>query len=430
MYIQRDLYLNKLIRKKDDGLVKIITGLRRVGKSYLLFHLFYDYLINNGVSKDNIVTLSLDDDENRKYRDPDELSSFLKSKILNHQEKYYILLDEVQFVISKKEQKGDEPIRLYGILNGLLQKGNVDIYVTGSNSRFLSSDVMTEFRGRGEEIRVYPLTFKEFYSAYKDKNILAAWEEYSRYGGMPYLLSLDDDEDKANYLSNLISMTYIKDVVERNHLKGDVVIDTLFSILSSYIGSLTNPTKLAKAFKSSKIDASDVTISKDINYLTDAFIIQKAERYDVKGKRYISSPYKYYFTDIGLRNSRINYRQQEQNHIMENIIYNELIVRGFDVDVGVVEDNELGDDGKLKHVIREIDFVCNKGSRRYYIQSTYTLPEGTKKEQDEKRSLDLVYDSFKKIIVTQDFAKPWRTEKGYLVINLLDFLLNENSLDL
>lgn len=428
MEIKRDIYLSKLIRKKDNGLIKIITGLRRAGKSYLLFHLFYDYLIQNGINKDNIITLSLDDDENRNYRSPDGLSSFLRSKILKQDESYYILLDEVQFAITEEEKKGNEPIRLYGILNGLLQKGNVDIYMTGSNSKFLSSDIMTEFRGRGEEIRIYPLTFKEFCSAYKDKNVIAAWEEYSRYGGMPYLLNLDNDEDKANYLSNLVNMTYIKDIVERNHLRGNAVLEALFDILSSSIGSLTNPTKLANAFKSNKIAASDITISKDINYLIDAFIIRKVKRYGVKGKRYISSPYKYYFSDIGLRNSRIHFRQQEQTHIMENVIYNELIVRGFDVDIGVVEHAEKGKGGKQKKALREIDFVCNKGSMRYYIQSAYTLQAGSEKEENELKPLDLVGDSFKKIIVTQDFAKPWRTEKGYLIINLLDFLLNENSL--
>ncbi len=429
MIIRRDTYLNKLIRKKDNGLIKVVTGLRRSGKSFLLFRLFYDHLIQSGVDAKNIITLSLDDDENAKYRNPDELSLFLRSSIKSENEKYYILLDEVQLAITKEERKEEEPIRLYGILNGLLRKGNADVYVTGSNSKFLSSDVMTEFRGRGDEVRVYPLTFKEFCSAFKDKDIIKAWEEYSRYGGMPYLLSLDNDEDKMNYLDRLVGMTYIKDVVERYHLRGDIVLDALFNVLSSSIGSLTNPTKLANTFKSHQIPASDITISKDIDYLIDAFIIRKAERYDIKGKRYIDSPYKYYFSDIGLRNSRLHYRQQEQTHIMENILYNELIVRGFDVDVGVINRAEKGTDGKQKNVRREVDFVCNKGSARYYIQSAYTLSEGEKQE-NELKPLDSIDDSFKKIIVTQDFAKPWRTDKGYLVIHLFDFLLNENNMDL
>ena len=428
MVIQRDAYLNKLIRKKNNGLIKVITGLRRCGKSYLLFHQFYDYLIQCGIHPENIIALSLDDDENASLRNPDELSAYLKSSIKSKDESYYVLLDEAQFAITEQEKKGQEPIRLYGILNGLLSKGNVDVYITGSNSKFLSSDVMTEFRGRGDEVKIYPLTFKEFCSAYPDKDVLEAWGEYSRYGGMPYLLSLQNDEDKEDYLDHLVNLTYIKDVVERYHLRGDVVLDALFSILSSSIGSLTNPTKLANTFKSHQIHTSDITISKEIGYLIDAFIISKAERYDIKGKRYIDSPYKYYFSDIGLRNSQLHYRQQEQTHIMENIIYNELVVRGFNVDVGVVERAEKGSDGRQKNLRREVDFVCNKGSDRYYIQSAYTLAD-EEKRKNELKALDSIDDSFRKIIVTQDFAKPWKTDKGYLVIHLFDFLLDENALN-
>lgn len=427
--IKRDLYLNQLINKKENGLIKIITGIRRCGKSYLLFNIFKNYLLDSGIKESNIILLSLDDDQNRKYRNPNKLSEYLYSKITNQTETFYILLDEAQFAISPKEIKKQEPIRLYGILNGLLRLGNVDIYITGSNSRFLSSDIRTEFRGRGDEITIFPLSFAEFYSANLWEDKYEAWSEYIKYGGLPMLLSLKSEVEKDNYLRNLLTNTYLKDVIERNNLKGDTIIDTLVDILSSSIGSLTNPTKLAKAFNSYGIKTTDITLSNYLDYLIDAFMINKAKRYDIKGKKYINSPFKFYFTDIGIRNIRLNFRQQEPSHIMENIIYNELLIRGYNVDVGIVEHTIRNKIGKQQVVHLVVDFVCNKGSNRYYIQSAFSLPDKNKMLQ-ESASLDRINDSFKKVIITQDFIKPWHTEKGYLVINILDFLLNPNALNL
>lgn len=427
--IDRKLYLDQLINKKQNGLIKIITGIRRCGKSFLLFNLFYNHLIKSGVKESNIITLILDDDKNRKYRDPDNLSKYLYSRIKNKEEMYFILLDEVQFAIKNDEIKNNNEIRLYGILNGLLRLDNVDIYITESNSKFLSSDILTEFRGRGDEVRVYPLSFSEYYSSCANKDKLDVWNEYSMFGGMPALILKKTDEEKIKYLKDLINNTYIKDVIERNNIKNNTVIDSLFNILASSIGSLTNPTKLANTFKSNGIKVTDVTLSNYINMLKDSFIIEQAERYDIKGKKYINSPFKYYFTDIGLRNSRINYRQQEQTHIMENIIYNELIIRGFAVDVGIIEHTIRDKEKKQKQIQLEVDFVCNKGMNKYYIQSAFSIPNEEKINQ-ETSSLDKINDSFKKIIVTQDFGKPWKTEKGYLIINIIDFLLDSNSLDL
>ena len=413
--IDRKLYLDQLINKKQNGLIKIITGIRRCGKSFLLFNLFYNHLIKSGVKESNIITLILDDDKNRKYRDPDNLSKYLYSRIKNKEEMYFILLDEVQFAIKNDEIKNNNEIRLYGILNGLLRLDNVDIYITGSNSKFLSSDILTEF--------------SEYYSSCANKDKLDVWNEYSMFGGMPALILKKTDEEKIKYLKDLINNTYIKDVIERNNIKKNTVIDSLFNILASSIGSLTNPTKLANTFKSNGIKVTDVTLSNHINMLKDSFIIEQAERYDIKGKKYINSPFKYYFTDIGLRNSRINYRQQEQTHIMENIIYNELIIRGFAVDVGIIEHTIRDKEKKQKQIQLEVDFVCNKGMNKYYIQSAFSIPNEEKMNQ-ETSSLDKINDSFKKIIVTQDFSKPWKTEKGYLIINIIDFLLDSNSLDL
>lgn len=427
--IDRKLYLDQLINKKQNGLIKIITGIRRCGKSFLLFNLFYNHLIKSGVKESNIITLILDDDKNRKYRDPDNLSKYLYSRIKNKEEMYFILLDEVQFAIKNDEIKNNNEIRLYGILNGLLRLDNVDIYITESNSKFLSSDILTEFRGRGDEVRVYPLSFSEYYSSCANKDKLDVWNEYSMFGGMPALILKKTDEEKIKYLKDLINNTYIKDVIERNNIKNNTVIDSLFNILASSIGSLTNPTKLANTFKSNGIKVTDVTLSNYINMLKDSFIIEQAERYDIKGKKYINSPFKYYFTDIGLRNSRINYRQQEQTHIMENIIYNELIIRGFAVDVGIIEHTIRDKEKKQKQIQLEVDFVCNKEMNKYYIQSAFSIPNEEKINQ-ETSSLDKINDSFKKIIVTQDFGKPWKTEKGYLIINIIDFLLDSNSLDL
>ena len=429
LVIKRDLYLNKLIRKKNNGSIKIITGLRRSGKSYLLNNLYYDYLLGEGVKQEQIIKLALDDDRNREYRDPDKLSAFLYSKIANETDNFYFLLDEVQFAISDKEIKSKEPIRLYGILNGLLRLKNVDVYITGSNSKFLSSDIATEFRGRGDVVHVNPLSFAEFYSAYKHGDKYDAWDEYSTYGGMPMLLTMETDEEKAEYLNNLFKNTYIKDIIEKNRLRGDVAIDTLIDILASSIGSLNNPTKIAKTFVSNGMNVSDKTVSTYIEYLLDSFLIRKTARYDIKGRKYINSPFKYYFSDIGLRNARINFRQQEQTHIMENIIYNELVMRGFNVDVGIIEHVVRTENDKRETKHLEVDFVCNKGNQRYYIQSAFSIPSAEKMAQ-EQASLDRIDDSFKKIIITQDRTKLWRNEKGYVIMNVLDFLLKENSLEL
>lgn len=429
LVIKRDLYLNKLIRKKNNGSIKIITGLRRSGKSYLLNNLYYDYLLSEGVKQEQIIKLALDDDRNREYRDPDKLSAFLYSKIANETDNFYFLLDEVQFAISDKEIKSKEPIRLYGILNGLLRLKNVDVYITGSNSKFLSSDIATEFRGRGDVVHVNPLSFAEFYSAYKHGDKYDAWDEYSTYGGMPMLLTMETDEEKAEYLNNLFKNTYIKDIIEKNRLRGDVAIDTLIDVLASSIGSLNNPTKIAKTFVSNGMNVSDKTVSTYIEYLLDSFLIRKTARYDIKGRKYINSPFKYYFSDIGLRNARINFRQQEQTHIMENIIYNELVMRGFNVDVGIIEHVVRTENDKRETKHLEVDFVCNKGNQRYYIQSAFSIPSAEKMAQ-EQASLDRIDDSFKKIIITQDRTKLWRNEKGYVIMNVLDFLLKENSLEL
>lgn len=429
LVIKRDLYLNKLIRKKNNGSIKIITGLRRSGKSYLLNNLYYDYLLGEGVKQEQIIKLALDDDRNREYRDPDKLSAFLYSKIANETDNFYFLLDEVQFAISDKEIKSKEPIRLYGILNGLLRLKNVDVYITGSNSKFLSSDIATEFRGRGDVVHINPLSFAEFYSAYKYGDKYDAWDEYSTYGGMPMLLTMETDEEKAEYLNNLFKNTYIKDIIEKNRLRGDVAIDTLIDVLASSIGSLNNPTKIAKTFVSNGMNVSDKTVSTYIEYLLDSFLIRKTARYDIKGRKYINSPFKYYFSDIGLRNARINFRQQEQTHIMENIIYNELVMRGFNVDVGIIEHVVRTENDKRETKHLEVDFVCNKGNQRYYIQSAFSIPSAEKMAQ-EQASLDRIDDSFKKIIITQDRTKLWRNEKGYVIMNVLDFLLKENSLEL
>lgn len=424
--IERNTYLQQLINKKENRLVKVITGIRRCGKSFLLFNLYYRYLLSQGVAKDHIITLSLDEDENRQYRDIDSLQAFLKSKIYNDYEMFYILLDEVQFAISRQEQKGDEPIRLYGVLNGLLRCNNVDIYVTGSNSRFLSSDIMTEFRGRSDEIRVYPLTFAEYYSAIGGDKY-DAFNEYCMYGGLPLIVSKAGDSEKSKYLIDLLKNVYIKDIVERHGLRGDIVIDRLVDVLASSVGSLNNPTKLANSFVSNGIKTNSNTISTYIDYFIDAFLINQAKRYDIKGRKYINSPFKYYFADIGLRNARLNFAQNEQTHIMENIIYNELLVRGFNVDVGIVERHTKDETGKQVVTKLEVDFVCNQGNQRYYIQSAFAIPDEEKMAQ-ERASLDRINDSFKKFIIINSPFKMWRNEKGYVIMSLLDFLLNPNSL--
>ena len=410
--IKRDVYLNKVINKKENGLIKIVTGIRRCGKSYLLDPMYKNYLLNNGVQEDHIIKLDLDERRNNKYLDPDVLDEYIRN-LIKDEKMYYVILDEIQ--------KVDD---FESLLNGFLHISNLDIYVTGSNSKFLSSDIITEFRGRGDEIRVLPLSFSEFYSAYNG-NKGEAWNEYITYGGLPRILSYKTEEEKSEYLKKLFEQTYISDIVERNNIQRIDILDSLINILASSIGSLTNPKKLLDTFISNGIkDVSINTITSYINYLKDSFLISKAERYDVKGKKYIQTPYKYYFSDIGLRNCRLNFRQQEETHIMENIIYNELLYRGYNVDVGVVE---IRNGDSKKQV--EIDFVCNQYNKRYYIQSALSLVSREKTLQEERPLLNIP-DNFKKIIVVKDNIKSWFTEEGILVIGLQEFLLNENSLNL
>lgn len=417
MEIKRDTYLIKLIDRMGNQSIKVITGLRRCGKSYLLFHLFYHYLLEQNIPEDHIIRIALDDDEHEELLDRKVLSTYIKSLIQDNNT-YYIFLDEVQFVDGFEK-----------VLNGLSRLENLDIYVTGSNSKFLSSDILTEFRGRGDEVRVYPLSFSEFVSAY-DGSAEEAWYQYVTYGGLPLILTRKTPEQKSKYLIDLMQKVYLDDIIERNQLRGSTIMENLVNILASSIGSLTNPNKLANTFTSNGMgNISDKTISSYIDYLMDSFLISRAERYDVKGKKYISSPYKYYFTDIGLRNARLNFRQQEETHIMENIIYNELLIRGFNVDVGIVEHVESDSDGKRRAKKYEIDFVCNRGNQRYYIQSAFSMPDQEKAEQ-EQRSLIYTNDFFKKIIVVKDNIVPWHNELGILIIGLKDFLLKNNSLEL
>lgn len=413
--IKRDVYLNRLIERKGNGLIKVVTGIRRCGKSYLLFRLFYQYLLDSGVDAARIIRVALDDDDYEELRDSKKLSAYIKERVTDDGV-WYVFLDEVQLC------EGFE-----AVLNGLNRRENLDIYVTGSNSRFLSSDVLTEFRGRGDEVRVYPLSFAEYVSAYPGDKY-DAWMDYYTYGGLPLILSRGTDELKSRYLIDLCRELYLKDIEERHNLRGDNVMAVLVNILASAVGSLTNPTKLANTFRSNGIHVSDKTIGAYIGYLLDAFFISKAERYDIKGKKYIDSPFKYYFTDVGLRNAQLNFRQQEENHLMENIIYNELLVRGFNVDVGVVEHSERDENGKSRRKRLEVDFICNRGNQRYYIQSAFAIPDRDKMQQEQK-SLVNIGDSFKKIIVVKDRVKPWRNEEGIVVMGIMDFLLNPNSLE-
>ena len=412
MEIKRDYYLQKLIDRKENHLIKIITGIRRCGKSYLLNHLFKNYLLETGVKKDHIIMVGLDDDDNEALLDVHNLNTYIKSQIKDD-DLHYILLDEIQLV------EGFE-----SLLNGLLRKENLDVYVTGSNSKFLSSDIITEFRGRGDEIRVYPLSFSEFYSAYEGSKE-DAWQEYYTYGGLPLVLSYKNEIDKMAYLENQRKNVYLNDVIERNNIQNEQDLYTIVEILSSLVGSLTNPLKLANTFKSNNKNTSitDKTIYNYLNYLEDAFLIESTKRYDVKGKKYIETPKKYYFTDIGIRNSFLNFRQQEENHLMENIIYIELKRRGFSVDVGVVEVRDKSGQKKL-----EIDFVANRGNNRYYIQSALTIDSKEKREQEE-RSLINTNDFFRKIIIVKDNIKRWRDEKGIVIMGIVDFLLDFDSLD-
>ena len=425
--IKRDDYLRRLIDKKENGLIKVITGIRRCGKSFLLFNLFYDYLINSGVNEEQIITIALDDDLFVDYRDPDELSKYIRGKIVN-KDMYYILIDEVQYAISKDELKNPDNIRLYNVLNGLMRLRNVDIYVTGSNSKMLTKDVLTAFRGRGDEVKIYPISFKEYYSFVGgDKS--DAYEEYALYGGMPLVLSKNNDAEKISYLQNLFSEVYFKDITERYDIELPDVLSELTDDLCSSIGSLTNASKIANTLRAVKnIKVTSTTVSNYLNYLIESFLFSNAKRYDVKGKKYFEYPSKYYCTDIGLRNARLNFRQQEETHIMENIIYNELLCRECSVDVGVVEIVE-SHDGKRTKKQCEIDFVVNRGTKKYYIQSSLNVSEPSKLET-ELRPLKNTKDFFKKIIISKTAMKPWTDEEGILHLGLYEFLLNENSLDL
>lgn len=417
MEICRDIYLNKLISKKRNGLIKVVTGMRRCGKSYLLFNLFKDYLISEGANKDHIIEMAFDSFENKKFRDPEILYPYLMERIADD-EMYYILLDEVQLLDDFES-----------VLNSLGRKKNVDVYVTGSNAKFLSKDIITEFRGRGDEVQMHPLTFSEFMSVYEgDRN--EGWRDYVLFGGIPLVLGFETDDQKSDFLKSLFEETYISDITGRNNIRNKAELEELLNILSSAIGSLTNPSKISATFKSVKNKTiSKDTIIKYIDYLKDSFLIDSAIRYDIKGKKYINTPSKYYFTDLGLRNARLNFRQVEETHAMENIIFNELKVRGFNVDVGVVVMNEVDKSGKKIRKQLEVDFVCNKGSKRYYIQSAYALPDKEKMNQ-EQRSLINTGDGFKKIIITKDAVAPLYNDEGVLVMSVFDFLLNPESMDL
>ena len=417
MEIKRDYYLNKLIAKKHNGLIKVITRIRRCGKSYLLFTLFKNYLTESGVADDHIIEIPFDSFENKKYRDPEILYPYVKEQIADDS-MYYILLDEVQLL-------GE----FESVLNGFMRMKNVDVYVTGSNARFLSKDIITEFRGRGDELHIQPLSFAEFMSVY-DGNKYDGWNEYVLYGGLPPVVLLRTAEQKIELLKSLFQETYINDIISRHSVKHRDEFEELINILASAIGSLTNPKKLTDTFKSKKNKViSSNTIKSYLDYLCDAYVVSRATRYDIKGKKYIDTPQKYYFSDVGIRNACINFRQLEENHTMENVIYNELIARNFNVDVGIITATGKDNDGKSVRKQLEVDFVCNKGSKRYYVQSAFSIPDREKMEQ-ESNSLLRIDDSFKKIIVVKDLPAPTYTEDGILVISVYDFLLNSNSLDM
>jgi predicted AAA+ superfamily ATPase len=415
--IKRDGYLNKLIGKERNGLIKVVTGVRRSGKSYLLLNLFHDHLIQKGGDESHIIEVALDDRSNKELRNPDSMLRYVKEKIKDNQT-YYVILDEVQLL----EEFED-------VLNSFLHIRNADVYVTGSNSKFLSSDIITEFRGRGDEIRVYPLCFRE-YAAAHGGTTEEAWDDYFIYGGLPLILSRRTPEEKVEYLQTLFQKVYLSDIVDRHKVRNRDELDELVNILASAIGSFTNPSKLARTFKSVKNKTiSDKTLSTYIDHLIDAFLLSKSIRFDIKGKKYIGSPAKYYFEDIGLRNARLNFRQTEENHIMENIIYNELRVRDYRVDVGIVEHYAANNDGKRGKRQLEIDFIATKGGQKYYVQSAFSISDPGKVKQEE-RPLLAVGDSFKKIIVVRENIKARRNEAGIVTIGICPFLLDENSLNL
>ena len=414
MEIKRDIYLQRLIRKEKNGLIKIVTGVRRCGKSYLLFNLFHDYLTGKGVDGDHIIEVALDDRSNKELRDPDNMLSYVKSGITDNRT-YYIILDEIQLLGEFED-----------VLNSLLHIRNADIYVTGSNSRFLSSDVITEFRGRGDEIRMYPLSFAEYSSVYEG-SADEAWDDYCVYGGLPLILSRDSAEEKAGYLTSLFQKVYLSDIIDRHNVRNRDELDELVDVLASAVGSLTNPVKLANTFKTiKKKTISDKTLKNYLDYLIDAFFVSKAVRYDIRGRKYIGSPAKYYFEDVGLRNARLNFRQTEENHIMENIIYNELRIRGFRVDVGVVETSVKTDDKTSKKQL-EVNFIATRGNEKYYIQSAFAMPTPEKREQ-EARPLNAIGDSFKKIVVVRENIKPRRDDMGIVTVGIRNFLLDERIL--
>lgn len=407
----------KLISKKHNGLIKVVTGMRRCGKSYLLFNLFKEHLVEEGIGKGHIIEIAFDSFEKKKYRDPEVLFPYLMERMADD-DMYYILLDEVQLLEDFES-----------VLNSLGRKKNVDVYVTGSNAKFLSKDIITEFRGRGDEVHMYPLTFSEFMSVYKGERS-EGWRDYVLFGGIPLVLGFETADQKSDFLKSLFEETYISDITGRNNIRNKAELEELINILSSAIGSLTNPSKLSATFKSIKNKTiSKDTIIKYIDYLKDSFLIDSAIRYDIKGKKYISTPSKYYFTDLGLRKARLNFRQVEETYVMENIIFNELKVRGFNVDVGVVVMNEVDKSGKKIRKQLEVDFVCNKGSKRYYIQAAYAIPDVEKLKQ-EQRSLINTGDGFKKIIITKDAVAPLYNDEGVLMMNVYDFLLNQDSMDI
>lgn len=429
--IARPDYLNKLISKKENGLIKIITGNRRCGKSYLLFTIYHEYLVSAGIAENQIIELALDETVNAKYRNPIELDSYIRSLVSDKSKQYYVFLDEIQKVDEIQNPYVDNPnskITFVDTVLGLMKIKNVDLYITGNNSKMLSSDILTEFRDRGDEIRVYPLSFAEFYTSFKgDKN--EAWKEYYTYGGMPLAVTKKTPEEKSKYLKDLFTGTYLKDVLERHTITNSTSdLEELLNIISSSIGSLTNPLNLSNTFKTvKKRNLAPETISTYLDYFKDAFLIDSAVRYNIKGKKYISTPLKYYFVDVGLRNARLNFRQQEENHIMENIIFNELKIRGFDVDIGVIEHNTKDATGKSRRNFLEIDFVANKGSNRFYIQSALYVDTQEKREQ-ETQSLNRIHDSFKKIVVVKDDIEPWQDDKGIQYIGIEQFLLEKDWL--
>ncbi|MBQ3829579.1 MAG: ATP-binding protein [Spirochaetales bacterium] len=431
--LQRKQYLEKLIEKKDNGRVKVITGLRRCGKSVLLFDLYRNYLLDHGVEQSQIIALALDVLENSRYRNPIELDGFIRKRIADNGKRYYVFIDEIQNVSEIQNPYVDDPgakIGFIDVILGFMQMSNVDVYVTGSNSRMLSSDVLTQFRDRGDEIRVYPLSFAEFYEAY-DGDKREAWQDYYTYGGMPYVLQLDTHEKKSSYLRDLLTRTYIKDVLERHDIRNESgKLEILLDVLASGVGSLTSPSRLSNTFDTEwKTKISPDTIDLYIGYFVDAFLISKSSRYDVKGRRYLQSPSKYYYCDLGLRNARLNFRQLEENHLMENALYNDLVRRGYDVDVGVIEKNGKNQEGKSYRQNLEIDFVVNRGSRRHYIQCALDVDDPAKRSQ-ELESLRRIPDSFGKYVVVKGYMKPWTDDLGIRYVGIEQFLLDEDPLSI